>query len=114
MKNLKYIKQKKIRAPGHLSVEARTWYRLIRSEYEIEDSGGLLILLSLCEAFDRMRSAQQIIAAEGPTIKDRFDQVKSHPLCSVERDARSAIYHGLKALNLDLEPIKEIGRPGGS
>lgn len=114
MKNLGYQKRKIIRAPGHLSAEARKWYRLIRSEYGIEDSGGLLILLTLCEAFDRMKSAQKIIASEGGTVKDRFDQVKAHPLCSVERDARNAIYAGLKALNLDLEPLKSIGRPGGS
>jgi P27 family predicted phage terminase small subunit len=108
LKNFKINKQKKIRAPGHLSVEARKWYRLIRSEYDIEDSGGLLILQALCEAFDRMRSAQNIIAQEGATVRDRFDQIKAHPLCTVERDSRSAIYHGLKALNLDLEP------PGGN
>ena len=114
MKNFKINKQKKIRVPGHLSTEARKWYRSIRSEYGIDDSGGLLILLALCEAFDRMKSAQKIIANEGARVTDRFGQVKSHPLCSVERDARSAVYAGLKNLNLDLEPLKNIGRPGGS
>jgi len=112
--NFGYQKKKIIRAPGHLSAEARKWYRLIRSEYGIEDSGGLLILLALCEAFDRMKDAQKVIEKEGTSVKDRFGQLRMHPLCSVERDARSAIYAGLKALNLDLEPLKEIGRPGGS
>ena len=73
-----------------------------------------MILLTICEAFDRMKSAQEVIEKEGPTIKDRFQQTKAHPLCSVERDARSAVYAGLKALNLDLEPLKDIGRPEGS
>jgi hypothetical protein len=47
------------------------------------------------------------------TIKDRFDQVKSHPLCAVVRDMRAQVYSGLKQLNLDIEPLKDIGRPPG-
>ena len=106
--------KKNIRAPSNLSKEAqRLWRKLVR-EYGIEDSGGLIILGTLLEAFDRMREAQQALKAEGMTLKDRFDQVKAHPLCSVERDARSAVYAGLKALNLDVEPLKDLGRPPGA
>ena len=46
---------------------------------------------------------------------DRFGQVKSHPLLSVERDSRAQYLAALKALNLDLEPLRDKpGRPGGS
>ena len=102
------------RAPGNLSKEARKWWHRLRDDYDISDPGGLLILLTLFEAFDRMRSAQKIIAEQGETLKDRFEQIKAHPMCTIERDSRAAFYAGLKALNLDLEPIKAIGRPGGS
>ena len=105
--------QKNIRAPSGLSNESRRWWRKIVNEYGVEDSGGLLILQALCEAFDTMREAQKILKIDGMKVKDRFGQDKIHPLCSVERDARAQVYQGLKALNLDIEPLKAIGRPGG-
>jgi P27 family predicted phage terminase small subunit len=106
--------KRNIRAPAGLSAEARRWWRQLVEEYEIEDSGGRLILLTMFEAFDRMRAAQKIISEEGETVKDRFEQLKAHPMVAVERDSRAAFYAGLRALNLDLEPLKAIGRPGGS
>jgi P27 family predicted phage terminase small subunit len=105
---------KKKRAPKNLSRESQRWWRKIVDEYNIGDSGGLAILQIMCEAFDRMREAQKILETEGPTITDRFGQIKAHPLCAVERDARSQVLQSIKSLNLDLEPLKEIGRPPGS
>jgi P27 family predicted phage terminase small subunit len=103
-----------IRAPKHLSKEAKQWWRQLYDEYQITDSAGRLILLGLVEAFDRMRKAQEIILAEGEMIKDRFEQMKAHPLITVEKDSRSAVLAGLKALNVDLEPPNSmIGRPPG-
>jgi P27 family predicted phage terminase small subunit len=97
-----------------LSREAQKWWRRIVDEYHIGDSGGLAILQIMCEAFDRMRQAQKILAEEGPTITDRFGQLKGHPLLNTERDCRGQVLAALKQLNLDLEPLKEIGRPPGS
>ncbi len=45
---------------------------------------------------------------------DRFVQRKPHPLLAAERDARAQMLAALKALNLDLEPLKDRGRPPGS
>ena len=56
--------KRNIRAPAGLSAEARRWWRQLVEEYEIEDSGGRLILLTMFEAFDRMRAAQKIISEE--------------------------------------------------
>ncbi|MBU5635493.1 phage terminase small subunit P27 family [Geomonas sp. Red69] len=102
------------KAPKHLSKEARNlWDRLLK-EYDIGDEAGLLILQTGLEAFDRMRDAQAVIAKEGLTVKDRFDQPKAHPLTTVERDSRAAMLAALKALNLDLEPLQDrAGRPAG-
>lgn len=100
-------------APKHLSKEAVSWWREIISEYCIDDSGGHLLLQTALEAFDRMRGAQAIIEKDGQSFKDRFDQIKSHPQLTVERDSRSQMIQSLKALNLDLEPLKNVGRPGG-
>lgn len=101
--------------PKGLSREACRWWRRLSGEYEIGDDAGRLILATALEAFDRMREAQAILAADGLSIKDRFGQVKAHPICVVERDSRAQMLAALKALNLDIEPLRHNpGRPGGS
>ena len=100
--------------PKNLSNEAKSIWRRLVAGYGLDDEGGVEILRTACEAFDRMRGAQAQIEREGATFVDRFGQCKAHPLLSVERDARSQYLAGLKALNLDLEPLHERpGRPGG-
>jgi len=105
---------KTVRAPGHLSKEAKKIWKGLLSEYGIEDIAGLKILRVSLEAFDRAQAAREKIDLEGMTIKDKFDQTKPHPLLANERDSRAAFLSGLKALNLDLEPLRDKpGRPGG-
>ena len=101
--------------PKGLSTAARRWWRQIQAEYGIEDPGGLLVLQSACEAFDRMRQAQAILKDEGVTTTDRFGQRRSHPAVTIERDSRGQMLAAVKQLNLDLEPLRDRpGRPGGS
>ena len=84
-------------------------------EYEIIDPAGLLLLQTALESFDRMRGAQESIATVGATVTDRFGQLRAHPMITVERDARAAMLAALKALNLDLEPLRDgVGRPSGT
>jgi phage terminase small subunit len=83
-------------------------------EYSIEDAAGLALLTQACEALDRVRSTQVKIAADGECVKDRFGQSKQHPLLSIERDSRAAFLQAIKALGLDLEPVRDHpGRPSG-
>ena len=99
--------------PKNLGNEARAIWRKLTSEYAITDEGGLEILRTGLEAFDRMRDAQKQIDKDGLTTADRFGQVKAHPLLAAERDARAAYLHALRNLNLDLEPANhKVGRPG--
>ncbi len=100
--------------PKHLSREAKAWWRKLNEDYALNDQAARLLLQTSLEAFDRMRQAQKILEAEGPTFLDRFDQLKAHPLCTIERDSRAAMMAALKALNLDLEPLNDgPGRPPG-
>ena len=100
--------------PKALSREAKGWWRRLTTEYEIGDHAGRLVLMTALEAFDRMREAQAVLATDGITITDRFDQVKAHPLTVVERDNRAQMLAALKALNLDVEPLRNgPGRPSG-
>ena len=98
---------------AHLSEESKRIWKEITGEYEIIDAAGLRILRVSLEAFDRAQRARVIIDADGLTVTDKAGQIKSHPLLPVERDSRAAFLAGLKALNLDLEPLKGIGRPPG-
>jgi P27 family predicted phage terminase small subunit len=101
-------------APASLSVEARRWWKKLVSEYDIVDAAGLLLLGTALEAFDRMRDAQATLERDGATLSDRFGQVKAHPATVTERDSRAAMLAGLRALNLDLEPLQpRHGRPSG-
>lgn len=102
------------KTPTTLSGEAAGWWKRLITEYGIEDEAGLLLLQTALESFQRMRQAQEVIAEDGPQVKDRFDQLKAHPLLTVERDSRAQMMMALKALNLDLEPLRDgPGRPGG-
>ena len=96
-----------------LSPEALTWRQHLLDEFEIADSAGLLLLDTAMAAFDRMREAQRIVAAEGSMQKDRFGAVRAHPALAVERDSRAGMLAALRALRLDLEPLQAIGRPPG-
>jgi P27 family predicted phage terminase small subunit len=97
----------KNKAPNRLGAEARRWWERIMDEYGIEDAAGLLLLQTALEAFERMRAAQATIKQDGATIADRWGQIKPHPLLVTERDSRSQMIQALKALNLDLEPLRD-------
>lgn len=101
--------------PNHLSTEARKVWAKISADYDLTDTAGCLLLTTALEAFDRMREAQAVIAERGAIYVDRFEQPKSNPACVIERDSRAAMLAALKALNLDLEPLRDLpGRPPGS
>lgn len=101
--------------PKGLSTEAKTTWQRVMKDYDISDEGGLLLLQTGLEAFDRMRQCQEIIKRDGPMVLDRFGQRKSHPLLPAERDARSQMLAALRALHLDVEPLQDRpGRPTGS
>lgn len=100
--------------PKRLSAEAKRWWRLLAAEYRLDDPGGLLLLQTALESFDRMRQAQAAIKRDGATLMSSKGELKSHPLLTVERDNRGQMMMALKSLNLDLEPLREApGRPPG-
>jgi phage terminase small subunit len=94
----------------HIRRESRAEVRRIQAEYEIEDQGGLALLYIYADADTTERNCQDVVNTEGLTVLDRFEQQKPHPLLTAIRDARSQKMMALKALNLDLEPLKD--RPG--
>lgn len=108
------MKKKTNHPPKHLSAGAKRWWRLIREEFDITDDAGKLLLQTAMEAFDRAVNCRTRIDEDGELVKDRFDQMKPHPLLAAERDARTQMLAAMKQMNLDLEPLRDRpGRPGG-
>jgi len=104
----------KIATTAVLSPQAQAWHDVLAAEYGITDAHGSLLLMTACEAFDRLRSCQGQISLDGEQIIDRFGQFKAHPLLAAERDARAQMLACLKALQLDVEPLEgHPGRPPG-
>ena len=102
------------RPPKGISEEAKAWWKAITTEYAVDDEAGRLLLETALQAFDRMRQAQTLIAEHGAVTKDRWGQLRPNPACTIERDSRAAMLAALKALNLDLEPLRDKpGRPPG-
>jgi P27 family predicted phage terminase small subunit len=101
------------RPPATLSRPAKDQWRRYVREYFISDTHGLFLLEQAMMAYDRMTEATEAIKRDGAVNMDRFGQPRAHPSLVVERDARAAMLAALRALNLDLEPVKPIGRPPG-
>ena len=99
--------------PACLSDEAGRWWKTITEDWLLEPHSKI-ILTSALESFDRMNQAKAIVDKEGLVVADRFGQPRPHPAALLERDARAAMERALKSLNLDMEPIGVIGRPGGT
>lgn len=104
-------KSERRQPPPILSQSSAEWWRKVVAEWDLDHS-SLLVLQSGLEARDRMLQAQEHIAANGLVSTDRFGQLKANPCVLIERDSRAAMLGALKALNLDLEPLRDgPGRP---
>jgi phage terminase small subunit len=105
---------KPARPPVGYTPEARKLWRRVLEGWDL-DPAALAILDSACRALMRVREAQDLIAAGGLMVKDRFGQDKPHPATTVEHNAKQTLLRNLRALNLDLEPLNpRPGRPPGS
>jgi phage terminase small subunit len=103
------------KAPASLSKPGRDWWDRLTLEYSIEDPGGLLLLETTLCALDRLTQARETLAAEGIVVTGPHGKSQPHPCIAIERDSRAAVLAGLKALNLDLEPLHAgPGRPPGA
>jgi phage terminase small subunit len=97
-----------------LKGEAKAFFLQLRSEYAIEDPGGLYSLKMAAAAYQTFLSQDKIIKDQGSSLVDRFGQAKENPACSIQTRASAEMRNWLKTLGLDLEPVRPgPGRPGG-
>mgnify|MGYP001065668517 CR=1 FL=1 len=102
-----------LNVPKHLKRPGRALYRDLQREYNIVDAGGLSLLCIAAECLDRLRSAQAAIDEHGELVQDRYGSLKVNPAAQIEKDARAHLMAALKALHLDLEPVRATpGNPG--
>jgi P27 family predicted phage terminase small subunit len=86
-------------APAHLAdPERQIWSDVVRDWQGT--SAAYAVLVAGLEAHQRARECREIIAEEGLTIAGRDGQVKSHPLCTVERDSAAAFQKTFRALGI--------------
>jgi hypothetical protein len=97
--------------PSHLKPAGAKLWRELVAEYGIGDAAGLALATTAAECLDRSKAAQKVIADHGEVVLDRYGAPKLNPACGLEKDARAGLLAALKALNLDIEPLKAIGRP---
>jgi phage terminase small subunit len=98
--------------PSHLLKPGATLWREMVAEYGIADPAGLALLSTAGECLDRMRAAQVAIKAHGEIVVDRYGAPKLNPACNLEKDARNGMMAAFRALNLDVEPLRDgLGRP---
>ena len=98
--------------PDHLGDAGRAFYSSVAGEYGISDAAGVALLVAAAECVDRMRAAQASIAEHGELVIDRYGAPKLNPACNLEKDSRSGFLAAMRALNLDLEPLRDgPGRP---
>ena len=99
--------------PKHLRAAGKKLWSDIAAEYGIDDAAGLHLLTTACEALDRMRAAQAAIKKHGECVEDRYGCLKLNPACGLEKELRAGMILALKAMNLDIEPLRDhAGRPG--
>ena len=79
---------KKTDPPKHLSAEARRLWDRLTTDYVLDDAGGMLLLRSALEAFDRLQDARKTLATDGAIVRDRWGQPKPHPALAIERDEK--------------------------
>lgn len=89
-------------APSHLSTPMKAWWRQVVDDYSLEPH-HLLLLTQACEAHDRATQARKQVDADGPTIADRFGQLRPHPAVQIERDSRAAFARLVRQLDLEGE-----------
>lgn len=88
--------------PKHLkAVEADMWRKIV-SEHKFDDIASLALLRTALESHQRARMCREAVDKDGMTSRDRFGNIRPHPLLATERDARAAFLQAVRSLNLDI------------
>ena len=85
----------------------------ITSEYRVDDSGGIEMLMQACLAADRVEALAEQISRDGEVIRTKGG-MQSHPGLKDEIALRAFIVRTIRAMGLNYEPVRSApGRPPG-
>jgi P27 family predicted phage terminase small subunit len=101
------------KAPDSLSSTAKKLWKEVVEEFVLERHHLRLLEKALVQ-WGRAEKAREILDAEGLTVFDRFQQLRSHPLVAEERQSTLAYKNLMRELGLDVLPSETRGprRPG--
>ena len=88
------------RPPKHLRRRGCELWRVITSNFSLQPH-HTPILRTLCETADRLETCRARLSKEGLTTKDRWGQLKPHPLVAAELAYRTQLTSIFNALGLD-------------
>ena len=110
---LKFVSPSPVTGPAPsrtLGNHGRSLWDRVMTEYDIQDSGGLEMLLQACGALDRAESLRVEIDRDGEVIRTR-GSVKDHPALKHELANRAFVVRTLSRLGLNFEAVRPVGRP---
>lgn len=90
--------------PADLGADGKALWSKLAGAYRVDDEHGQTVLALACRAADREQACRRRIEKDGVAVKDKWGQIKPHPLLAAERDARAQVLAALRALSL---PIPE-------
>lgn len=94
----------------HLRPATRDWFNSVLNEYALEEHHRRL-LLAAAECWDRAEEAREALAEGGLTFVDRFNQERSRPQVTIEKDSKILFSRLLRELQLDTEQPAEARIP---
>jgi hypothetical protein len=97
--------------PRPLGFAGRALWDAVQLEYNIQDRGGVEVLLVGCQALDRAERLRAQIDADGEVIRLRNGSIRAHPAIRDEVACRAQILRAIEKLGLNYEAIKPVGRP---
>jgi hypothetical protein len=96
--------------PRKLGDHGLSLWQSVQSEYVISDAAGVELLMQACECADRIARLAERIDKDGEVIETE-NGPKVHPAVKEELAGRAFIVRTLRALGLNLEPVRSVGRP---
>ena len=101
-----------IRPPRKLGQHGTALWNWVQRDYGIDDVGGVELLCQACQTEDRAESLAEAIARDGAVIYTRNGVPHTHPSVKDELACRAFIVRTLEKLGINVESIKQPGRPG--
>ncbi|WP_456649869.1 MULTISPECIES: P27 family phage terminase small subunit [unclassified Bradyrhizobium] len=90
------------RAPDHLSRTAKTWWRQVHADFELDDHHRHLLRLA-CESLDQSEESRAAIAEHGAVVLDRFGCQKPSPWVDIQHKSQNRFRILCRELGLDVQ-----------